>query len=186
MNTVLPRESLWKAGGQPPFPCSPTPHKCAKLQSWTDDAKTRFYSGQAIYEKDFAVPGSQSGSRAYLEFGPGAEIQPPPHGLPHFQALFESPVREVGQVFINGQSIGWLWKPPYRLDATSSIRIGQNHLKIIVYNLAINALAGRALPDYTLLTSLCAQRFKPQDMKRLEPLPSGSLAAPRLVVRREK
>lgn len=175
-------ESGWTAT----FPVLAHTAQMRELQSWTDDAETRFYSGEAIYEKDFAVPGNQTGSRAYLEFGPGAEIQPPPHGLPHFQALLESPVREVGQVFINGQSIGWLWKPPYRLDATSSIRVGQNHLKIIVYNLAINALAGRALPDYTLLSSLYGQRFKPQDMERLEPLPSALLAAPRLVVRREK
>lgn len=156
-----------------------------ELHSWTEDPKTRFYSGQAIYEKDFAVPANQSGSHAYLEFGPGAEIQPP-HGFPHFQTLLASPVREVGQVFLNGQSIGWLWKAPYRLDGTASIRIGQNHLKIIVYNLAINALAGRALPDYRLLNSLYGQRFKPQDMENLEPLPSGLLAAPRLVIRREK
>ena len=153
-----------------------------ELHSWTDDQETRFYSGEAVYEKDFKVSANWLGSRAYLDFGPGTTVEPPTNGLAHFRALLENPVREVAQVFINGQDSGSIWKPPYGLDVTPSIRVGRNHLKIIVYNLAINALAGRTLPDYGLLNSLYGQRFKPQDMENLEPLPSGLLTAPRLLI----
>jgi hypothetical protein len=153
-----------------------------ELRSWTDDQETRFYSGEAVYEKDFTVSTNRLGSPAYLDFGPGTTVEQPTNGLAYFRALRESPVREVAQVFINGHDSGSIWKPPYGLDVTPSIRIGRNHLKIIVYNLAINALAGRALPDYRLLNSMYGQRFKPQDMENLEPLPSGLLTAPRLVI----
>jgi len=153
-----------------------------ELRSWTDDEETRFYSGEAVYEKDFTVSNNWLGSRTYLDFGPGTIVEPPTNGVTHFRALLESPVREVAQVFINGQEEGSIWKPPYELEVTASIRIGQNHLKIILYNLAINALAGRVLPDYRLLNSLYGQRFKPQGMENVEPLPSGLLTAPRLVI----
>ena len=153
-----------------------------ELHSWTDDQETRFYSGEAVYEKDFTVSTNWLGSRAYLDFGPGTTVEPPTNGLTHFRALLGSPVREVAQAFINGQDSGSIWKPPFELDVTPSIRVGRNHLKIMVYNLAINALAGRALPDYLLLNSRYGQRFKPQDMENLEPLSSGLLTAPRLVI----
>ena len=154
-----------------------------QLRSWSEDEETRFYSGEAVYENDFTASSNWLGSRAFLDFGPGATVEPPANGLSHFRALLEGPVREVAQVFINGEDAGWIWKPPYQVDVTPSIRVGQNHVKIIVYNLAINALAGRALPDYRLLNSRYGERFKPQDMENLEPLPSGLLTAPRLVIR---
>ena len=154
-----------------------------QLRSWSEDEETRFYSGEAVYENDFTASSNWLGIRAFLDFGPGATVEPPANGLSHFRALLEGPVREVAQVFINGEDAGWIWKPPYQVDVTPSIRVGQNHVKIIVYNLAINALAGRALPDYRLLNSRYGERFKPQDMENLEPLPSGLLTAPRLVIR---
>src|SRR5205823_12816732 len=61
-------------------------------------------------------------------------IEPPPSGLPHFQALLEGPLREAALVFLNGRESGAIWKPPYRLDVTSSIRAGQNRLRIAVSN----------------------------------------------------
>ena len=151
-----------------------------ELRSWTDDEETRFYSGRAVYEKDFAVPAS-AGKRIYLDFGPGTVVsQQDSHS--HFRVWLESPVRESAQVIINDRPAGSIWKPPYKLDVTELLRNGENHLRIIVYNLAINSLAGRALPDYRLLNSRYGQRFVPQDMEHLEPLPSGLLGAPRLVM----
>ena len=51
-------------------------------------------------------------------------------------------------------------------------------------NAAINAMAGRALPDYRLLDSRYGQRFTPQDMQNLQPLPAGLIGTVRLVARR--
>ena len=54
-------------------------------------------------------------------------------------------------------------------------------LRIVVANLAINALAGQAAPDYRLLNSRYGERFVPEDMNNLEPLPAGILGPVRLV-----
>jgi hypothetical protein len=52
---------------------------------------------------------------------------------------------------------------------------GANEIKIVVANTAINELAGQTLPDYRLLRLKYGDRFQPQDMNNLEPLPSGIL-----------
>jgi hypothetical protein len=155
-----------------------------KLRSWTDDAETRFYSGSAIYERDFMASVSPN-LRAYLDFGPGTVVEPQRSDA-HFRALLESPVREAAQVFVNGQPAGPIWKPPYKVEVTTLLHGGQNHLKIIVYNLAINVLSGRELPDYRLLDSRYGQRFVPQDMNNLQPLPSGLLSTPQLVMEKSR
>jgi hypothetical protein len=89
------------------------------------------------------------------------------------RAYLEGPVREAAQVFVNGQSAGYVWHPPYRLDLTRWLRPGANQLRIVVGNTAINALAGRSLPDNRLLNDRYGLRFVPQDMDHLQPLPSG-------------
>ena len=150
-----------------------------ELRSWTDDEVTRFYSGRAVYEKNFAVP-ARAGKRIYLDFGPGTIVQQYSHS--HFRVWLDGPVRESAQVIINDRPAGSIWKPPYKLDVTELLRNGENHLRIVVYNLAINSLAGRALPDYRLLNSRYGERFVPQGMEHLEALPSGLLGAPRLVI----
>jgi hypothetical protein len=73
-----------------------------------------------------------------------------------------------------------VWHPPYTLEVTSLLRPGTNELTIIVGNTAINSLAGTALPDYRLLNDRYGQRFTPQGMENLQPLPSGLLGGLRL------
>jgi hypothetical protein len=155
-----------------------------KLRSWTDEEETRFYSGKAVYEKDFSISPKivEPRIRVHLDFGPGTAIDRPQAGHPRMRAWLESPVREAAQVFVNDQAAGSIWKPPYELEISSMLHPGENHLRIIVGNLAINALAGQSLPDYKLLNSKYGERFVPQDMENLQPLPSGLLGSPRLVV----
>jgi hypothetical protein len=73
-----------------------------------------------------------------------------------------------------------VWHPPYALDLISRLRPGTNELRIIVGNTAINSLAGSALPDYRVLNDRYGQRFVPQGMENLQPLPSGLLGSLRL------
>ncbi len=147
------------------------------VHSWTDDRSTRFYSGQVSYEKTFQVSKSlrDAGTSIHLEFGPGEMVTPPAHSSSELRALLESPVREAAQVYVNGKLAGSIWHPPYEVDVTRFLQLGENHLRIIVGNLAINEMAGRALPDYRLLNQRYGERFTPQDMNHLEPLPSGIL-----------
>jgi len=59
-------------------------------------------------------------------------------------------------------------------------KAGTNELSITVGNTAINSLAGSALPDYRLLNDRYGERFVPQGMENLQPLPSGLLGGLRL------
>ncbi|MGB8479811.1 MAG: glycosyl hydrolase [Acidobacteriaceae bacterium] len=147
------------------------------LYSWTDDSPTRFYSGQVAYGKTFRIPKSlrDPGTIVHLDFGPGETVTSPAHSGSELRALLESPVREAAQVYVNGKLAGSIWHPPYEVDVTRFLQPGENHLRIIVGNLAINEMAGRALPDYRLLNQRYGERFTPQDMNHLEPLPSGIL-----------
>ena len=151
-----------------------------QLRSWTDDPETRYYSGGAIYEKDFAYkPGPKA--HVYLDFGSGTPTEQTDKHSRFFAGL-DSPVRDAAQIYINQQFAGSLWKPPYRIDLTSLLRPGENHLRIVVYNTAINALAGRDLPDYPLLNSRYGERFVPQDLDQGKPLPSGLIGKPQLLI----
>ena len=98
-------------------------------------------------------------------------------------ALLESPVREAAIVVVNGNRAGVVWHPPYEVDTTRYLRVGENTLRLVVANLAINEMAGQALPDYRLLNLRYGERFLPQDMQDVKPLPSGIVGTVRLVGR---
>lgn len=155
------------------------------LRSWTTDEETRFYSGEAIYRKQVMLPQAWLAPdvRIILDFGPGTPIEPAatePNGM---DALLDSPVREAALVSINNDRAGAVWCPPYELDVTRYLHAGPNSLSIAVGNLAINEMAARALPDYRLLNLRYGERFTPQDMRDLRPLPSGILGPLRLIAR---
>jgi hypothetical protein len=157
-----------------------------RLRSWTDDEKTRYFSGAATYEKSVSVPDSliQDGLAVRLDFGEGRTIQVEPPRPPRaggMQAALEGPIRESAVVYVNDARAGAVWCPPYSLDVTGLLRRGENRVRIVVANTAINHMAGRALPDYRLLNLRYGERFQPQDMDKVRPLPSGLLGPVRLV-----
>jgi alpha-L-rhamnosidase len=152
------------------------------LRSWTEDEGTRYFSGQATYLKTFSLPAasSQPGVSVRLDFGPGqpVPVQPIKAGM---QTWFDAPVREAAVVYVNDQRAGAIWCAPYALDVTRFLRAGENRLRIVVGNLAINYMAGRRLPDYRLLNLRYGERFQAQDMDRIKIVPAGLLGPIRLV-----
>lgn len=154
------------------------------LSSWTDDARSRYYSGRGTYTKSVDVQESfaRGGGSVFLDFGEGTRV-PLPDPLPHFnmRAYLESPVREAAAVYVNDQLAGYVWHPPFRVEVTTLLRPGENDIRIVVGNSAINELAGTALPDYRLLYSRYGVEFIPQDVENLKPLPSGILGPVSLV-----
>ncbi len=148
------------------------------LHSWSDDPGFKYYSGQVSYLKTFDLSAHELSSRidAVLDFGPATTIEEP-DPLPQFsmKAYLEGPVREAAEVFVNGESAGFVWHPPYTIAVTRFLKVGENNLRIVVGNTAINSLAGRAVPSYRLLNDRYGERFKPQDMENLQALPSGIL-----------
>jgi hypothetical protein len=155
-----------------------------RLSSWTNDPKTKFYSGTATYEKDLDLRSEQLAhpAKLFLDFGQGTPEALPPPNSPHtMRAYLDPPVHEAAQIVVNGKSAGFVWRPPYRVDISAFVHPGPNHLRIVVGNTAINELAGQPLPDYRLLWARYGMRAVPQDMKDLRPLPSGLIGPITLV-----
>ena len=152
------------------------------LASWTADEKTRYYSGVAIYRRSFDV--QPTGARYLLSLGEGTSVafNDKQRGS---RAWLESPVREAAEVFVNGQRVGSIWTPPYEIDITAQLTAGKNEVELRVGNLAINTLAGRAPPDYRLLNLRYGERFQPQDMENLQPLPAGLIGGSPITVMAE-
>jgi hypothetical protein len=100
----------------------------AKLMSWTEHENPgiRYFSGIARYEKEFEVPRQwpRDSSRLYIDLGR---------------------LWCIGEVFLNGKSLGIVWKPPYRLNITDAVKPGINRLEVEVANTWANRLVGDAL-----------------------------------------
>ena len=96
-----------------------------KLVSWSEhaDLGVKHFSGTAAYYKTFSMPGEMlgKGARIYLDLGQ---------------------VQVMARVGLNGQDLGILWKPPYRVDVTNALKPGDNHIEISVTNLWVNRMIG--------------------------------------------
>ncbi len=151
------------------------------LADWTSDPATRFYSGEAVYERDLTLDEVPLGA-TFLEVDGGAPVAMPAHPTgPGMRAWYDPPVREAAIVFINGHRVGSLWHPPYKLTVSGFLKQGQNHLVIKVYNTAINAWAALPPHDYKPLIAKYGDRFQMQDLDQVQPVPSGLLGTIRLV-----
>jgi hypothetical protein len=173
---VIDISSDWKIN----FPRLGRSGVLSTLRSWTDDEETRFFSGEATYEKTLTV--ALPGRETFLSFGEGMPLAQGrlANGM---RAWLESPVREAAVVYVNEKRAGPVWRPPYEVNVTGLLRPGENKIRVVVGNLAINELAGQSLPDYKLLNSLYGVRFQAQDMENLQPLPAGLLGPVHLIVR---
>jgi hypothetical protein len=164
------------------FDKSSTGETMQTLHSWTDDEAQKYYSGSAIYTRTVEIPEAvaKSGS-VILDFGEGTPVPREALHQAGTRTWYDSPIREVAVVSVNGKPAGDLWHPPYQLDVTALVHAGTNELRIVVANTAINELAGHAAPNYRLLNLRYGEKFTPQDMDHLEPLPSGILGHVRLI-----
>jgi hypothetical protein len=95
------------------------------LISWTDstNAGVRYFSGTATYEKDIDLSADslKASTELWLDLGT---------------------VKNFAEVSLNGQNLGVLWKPPFRVNITSAAKPGLNHLVVKVTNLWPNRLIG--------------------------------------------
>jgi hypothetical protein len=115
---------------------APAEIKFSDLISWTDfaDEGVKYYSGTGTYYKTIHVPDEWFGSERHVHLDLGD-------------------VRELAEIFVNGQSAGVVWKPPFRADVSSFLKPGNNQLKIEVMNLWINRLSGdMKLPEHRRFT----------------------------------
>ncbi|MEN8779232.1 MAG: glycosyl hydrolase, partial [Glaciecola sp.] len=102
-----------------------------QLVNWIDsnDDRVKYFSGTAKYENSFSLNtlNRSEKNRIYLDLG---EVQ------------------QIAEVKINGKSMPTLWKPPFVLDITDVVELGENQLTVAVTNTWVNRLIGdEALPD---------------------------------------
>ncbi len=96
-----------------------------KLISWTDHTNdgVRYFSGTATYAKEIQIPAERliAGRELWLDLGA---------------------VKNFAEVSLNGQDLGVLWKPPFRVNVTAAAKPGLNRLVVKVTNLWPNRLIG--------------------------------------------
>jgi hypothetical protein len=99
-----------------------------KLMSWTEhnDLGVKYYSGTATYRKNIQVPPELLGKNRRL-------------------CLDLGNVQLMAQVKLNGEDLGILWNPPFRVDITAVVKPGENALEIVVANVWANRLIGDML-----------------------------------------
>lgn len=104
----------------------PTSIDLDRLGFWTDlkTPSVVHYSGTAGYCTTFEFPESRL-DRQDLRF----EIN-------------LGKVEPMARVWLNGNDLGLLWKPPFIVDVTDHLRAGTNELKVDVTNLWSNRLVG--------------------------------------------
>jgi hypothetical protein len=137
--TVL--EGTWDVSFQPDRG-APEKIVMEKLGSWSENEDTgvKYFSGTATYSKSIQVPRQwiQSAGNIVLELGE---------------------VKNIAEVIINGESIGILWKTPFRVDITDSLIEGENRLEIKVTNLWVNRLIGDQRPGIKKTYTYTTQPF---------------------------
>ena len=100
----------------------PQPMTLNSLQDWTnsEDKTLRYFSGTANYKTTFTL----------------AQKPNPPVSIDLGKVMV------MAKVKINGEYIGGIWTPPYRLNITSAVKEGANTLEVEVVNNWINRLIG--------------------------------------------
>ncbi len=126
----LPEPIITRATGTwklsfPPGLGAPERITLNSLISWPDSEieGVKYFSGSATYETTLMVPFAaiSQNRTAFLDLGT---------------------VKNIAEVWLNGQSIGTLWKPPFRVNVQGVLKPGANTLKVRVTNLWPNRLIG--------------------------------------------
>jgi len=128
------------------------------LRSWTESADEgmRYFSGTATYRNDIEIPGNllSPGHQVWLDLGS---------------------VKNLAEVNLNGQSLGILWKPPFRVNITEAARPGTNALVVKVVNLWPNRLIGDEQREADCDWNGPALKAWPQWLLDGKPSPAGRL-----------
>ncbi|GAA0880187.1 hypothetical protein GCM10009119_31570 [Algoriphagus jejuensis] len=97
------------------------------LVSWhqSADSAIKYFSGTASYTNSFELDAVNPGSSYYLDLGS---------------------VKNLAEVWLNGQNMGIVWKTLFKLDVTQALKRGENKVEIKVVNTWVNRLIGDAQP----------------------------------------
>ena len=152
-------EGVWQVSFQPGRG-APASIQLDRLSSWTEhaDPGIKYFSGTATYTHNVTVRRDwlRRDKRLLVDFGE---------------------VRDLGEVTVNGQLLGVVWRPPFRVDVTSALRPGQNRIEIKVTNVWANRLIGDAQPGAAKIAFITGNAYQPGAPLR----PSGLLGPVSLI-----
>ena len=116
----------WKLEFPPQFAYGdklPIPVTLEKLISWPEheDQRIKNFSGTGVYTTTFKAGLPKADERTFLELGQ---------------------IEVIGEVALNGKPLGIVWRPPYRVDVTDALVVGENRLEVRVANLWANRQIG--------------------------------------------
>ncbi|MDO5579798.1 MAG: glycosyl hydrolase [Planctomycetia bacterium] len=151
MNTDLPDpitlDGPWKVSFDPKWG-GPEKTVFKNLSLWNENADPgiKFYSGTAVYRKEFTLDPAMVKNRIRLDLGK---------------------VFNIARVRLNGQDLGVIWTQPWSVDLNPAIQPGKNFLEIEVVNCWANRLIGDAAldPDQRL-TKTNLHLYKKSEQKR--------------------
>ena len=124
----------------------------------SDDAQIRYFSGTAVYTRDFDVKGYNKRATYRLDLGG---------------------VGCMAEVYLNDQMLGTLWKAPYAIDITPALKKKGNKLEVRVTNLWANRVIGDKQPDKKKRYAWAS--YNNAFRASSKPLPAGLLGGVRLL-----
>ncbi len=185
---LAPYESRVVVFSKDRAPAAPAPSPASPIDiaaGWkvSPPDRDQYFSGILTYDKTVDLP-DLKGHQVYLNFGEGTPVADHSRRSGEgMRALLEGPVREAAVVYVNGKRAGSVWCAPYEVNVTALLIPGRNAFRIEVANTALNEMAKGPLPDYRALNAKYGERFQPQDMAAVAPLPYGLLGPIRLLPR---
>ena len=156
MNSVLTLDGSWQVSFDPKWG-GPEKVTFDALEDWSQRAEDgiKFYSGTAVYQKTFDLPGQilTSGQTTFLDLGR---------------------VKNLARVKLNGRDLGVVWCVPWCVETTGVLKAGANRLEIEVANLWPNRLIG----DLSLLDEQRYAWTTRNPFKKDSPLQPSGLVGP--------
>ena len=131
--SVQPLDENWELQFDSEYKAPNEVVKINKLFDWStsENDQIKYYSGTAIYKKDFIWKGNNK-DKFWLDLGT---------------------IANIAEVSINGKDYGTIWTFPYKTDISKALKKGKNTIEIKVTNTWANRLIGdEKLPKEERLT----------------------------------
>ncbi len=127
------------------------------LAPWNENSNegVKYFSGTASYKKTIEASENwlADGEEVWIDLGD---------------------VQDLAEVFVNGKSMGIVWKKPFRVNITERLTQGENQLEIQVTNLWVNRLIGDQQPGMNEKITFVSNPFYTAD----SPLRTSGLLGP--------
>ena len=160
----IPLDGPWTAAhpGEQPRPIT-LPH----LLVGAEAAETR----PLLLETEVTLDEQAAQGPLVLDLGEGAPL-PAAGGGSGYRALLEPPLREIAVVEVDGEEVGLLWRPPYRIDLTGRLRAGTTRLGLRIHGTTAAAAAAPenaepAAAQVAAAREAYGERFQMQELERM-------------------